>query len=175
MAKGKKGPGLFSSKDDEEPPQPPPEQLIPTLPLTPALGIEEPPIGVVIDEESPQFRAALDRRIAQIQLLRDESPIDNPLGLIDIAPRVDLPLADQPSSRSTEIRAIPLNFRPNSPMPSDDESSFSSSKFASSRLSNGGNPRKKISSESSITTMKGRKDSNNNNNHKIGSTPRQKR
>ena len=172
MAKGKKGLGPFSSEDDEEPPQPPPEQLIPTLPLTPALEIEEPPVGVVIDEESPQLRAALDRRITQIQLLRDESPIiDNPLGLIDIAPRVDLPLGDQPSSRSTEIRAIPLNFRPNSTMPYD-ESSFSNSKI-SSRLSNGGNPRKKISSESSITTMKGRKDSNNNNNDKIGSTPRQ--
>ena len=62
-----------------------------------ALGIEEPPIGDVIDEESPQFWAALDRRIAQIQLLIDESPIiDNPLGLIDIAPRVDLPLGDLP-------------------------------------------------------------------------------
>ena len=102
MVKGNNGPGPFSSEDDEEPPQPPPEQLIPTLSLTPALGIEEPSIGVVIDEESPQFRAALDRRIAQIQLLRDESPIiDNPLGLIDIARRVDLPLGDQPSSRST--------------------------------------------------------------------------
>ena len=112
MAKGKKGPGPFSSEDDEEPPPPPIEQLTSTLPLTPALGIEEPPIGVVIDEESPQFRAALDRRIAQIQLLRDESPIiDNPLGLIDIAPRVDLPLGDQPSSRNTEIRAIPTNLR----------------------------------------------------------------
>ena len=59
MAKGRKGPGPFSSEDDEEPPPPPNEQLIPTIPLTPALGIEEPPIGVVIDEESPQFRAAL--------------------------------------------------------------------------------------------------------------------
>ena len=142
MAKGKKGPGPFSSEDDEEPPQPPLEQIIPTLPLTPALGIEEPPIGVVIDEESPQLRAALVRRIAQLQLLIDESPIiDNPLGLIDIAPRVDLPLGDQPSSRSTEIRAIPINLRPSSPIPSDDESSFSSSKI-SSRLNNGGNPRK---------------------------------
>ena len=130
MVKGKKGPGPFSSEDDEEPPQPSPETLIPTLPLTPSLGIEEPPIGVVIDEGSPQFRAALDRRIAQIQLLRDESPIiDNPLGLIDIAPRVDLHLGDQPSSRSTEIRAIPLNLRPSSPIPSDDESSFSSCKI----------------------------------------------
>ena len=61
MAKGRKGPGPFSSEDDEELPLPPNEQLIPTLPLIPALGIEEPPIGVVIDEESPQFRAALDR------------------------------------------------------------------------------------------------------------------
>ena len=95
MAKGKKGPGPFSSEDDEEPPQPPIEQIIPIFPLTPALGIEEPPIGVVIDEESPQFREALDRRIAQLQLLIDESPIiDNPLWLIDIAPRVDLPLGD---------------------------------------------------------------------------------
>ena len=130
MAKGRKGPGPFSSEEDDEPPQPNPEPLIPILPLIPALGIEEPPIGVVIDEESPQFRAALDRRIAQIQLLRDESPIiDNPQGLIDIAPRVDLPLGDQPSSRSTEMRAIPLNLRPSSPIPSDDESSFSSSKI----------------------------------------------
>ena len=69
MAKGKKGPGPFSSEEDEEPPMPTPQPIIPILPLTPALGIEEPPIGVVIDEESPQFRAALDRRIAQIQLL----------------------------------------------------------------------------------------------------------
>ena len=145
MAKGKKGPGPFSSEDDEEPPQPPIEQqLIPILPLTPALGIEEPPIGAVIDEESPQFRAALDRRIAQLQLLIDESPIiDNPLGLIDITPRVDLPVGDQPSSRSTEMRAIPLNLRPSSPIPSDDDTSISSSKI-SSRLNNGGNPRKKI-------------------------------
>ena len=83
MAKGRKGPGPFTSEDDEEPPLPTHQPLIPTLPLIPALGIEEPPIGVVIDEESPQFRAALDRRIAQLQLLRDESPIiDNPLGLI---------------------------------------------------------------------------------------------
>ena len=90
MAKGRKGPGPFSSEEDEEPPQPNPEPIIPTLPRTPALGIEKPPIGVVIDEESSQFRAALDRRIAQLQLLIDESPIiDNPLGLIDIAPRVD--------------------------------------------------------------------------------------
>ena len=118
MVKGKKGPGPFSLEEDEESPQPTPDPLTPTLPLTPALGIEEPLIGDVIDEESPQFRAALDRRFAQIQLLRDESPIrDNPLGLIDIAPRVDLPLGDQSSSRSTEIRAIPLNFRPNSPIP----------------------------------------------------------
>ena len=131
MAKGKKGPGPFSSEDDEEPLQPSLGTLIPTLPLTPALGTEEPPIGDVIDEESPQFRAALDRRIAQIQLLRDERPIiDNPLGLIDIAPRVDLLLDDQPSSRSTEIRAIPLNFCSNSPIPSDDESSLSSSKIS---------------------------------------------
>ena len=72
MAKGKKGPGPFSSEDDEEPPPPPIETLIPTLPLTTALEIEEPPIGVVIDEESPQFRAALDRRIALLQLLIDE-------------------------------------------------------------------------------------------------------
>ena len=94
MAKGKKGPGPFSSEDDEEPLQPPIEQILPILPLTPALGIEEPPIGVVIDEGSPQFRAALDGRIAQLQLLIDESPIiDNPLGLIDIAPRVDLSAA----------------------------------------------------------------------------------
>ena len=86
MAKGKKGPGPFSSADGEEPLQPPPEQLIPTIILTPALGIEESPICVVIDEESPQFRRALDRRIAQLQLLIDKSPIiDNPLGLIDIA------------------------------------------------------------------------------------------
>ena len=145
MAKGKKGQGPFSSEEDDEPPLPTPDPLIPTLPLIPALGIEEPPIGVVIDEESPQFRAALDRRIAQIQLLRDKSPIiDNPLGLIDIAPRVDLPLGDQPSSRNTETRAILTNLRPSSsssPMPSDDESSFSSSKN-SSRLNKGGNPRK---------------------------------
>ena len=176
MAKGKKGPGPFTSEDDEEPSQPPPETDIPTLPLIPALGIEEPPIGVVIDEESPQFGAALDRRIAQLQFLRDESPIiDNPLGLIDIAPRVDLPLGDQPSSRNTETRAILTNLRPSSPsspVPSDDDSSISSSKI-SSRFDNGGNPRKIFSSESSITTMKGRKNSNNNNNNKIGTTPRQ--
>ena len=145
MVKGKKGPGPFTSEEDEEPPMPTPQPLIPTLPLTPALGIEEPPIGVVIDEGSPKFRAASDRRIAQLQLLIDESPIiDNPLGLI--APRVDLPLGDQPSSRSTEMRAIPLNLRPSSPIPSDDDTSISSSKI-SSRLNNGGNPRKKISSE----------------------------
>ena len=173
MAKGKKGPGPFSSEDDEEPTQLPIEQLIPTLPLTSALRIEEPPIGVVIDEESPQFREALDRRITQLQLLIGESPIiDNPLGLIDIAPRVDLPLGDQPSSRSTEMRSIPLNLRPSSPIPSDDDTSISSSKI-SSRLNNAGNPRKFFSSKSSITTMKGRKDSNKNNNDKIGSTPRQ--
>ena len=137
MAKGKKGPGPFSSEDDEEPPQPSPENLIPTFLLTPALGIEEPPTGDVINEESPQFQAALDRRIAQIQLLRDESPIiDNPLGLIGIAPRVDLPLGDQPSSRSTEMRAIPLNLCPNSPIPSDDDTSISSGKI-SSRLNDG--------------------------------------
>ena len=78
MVKGKKGPGPISSEEDEEPPLPPLltiDTLIPTLPLTPALGIEEPSIDDVIDEESPQLRAALDRRIAQIQLLRDESPI----------------------------------------------------------------------------------------------------
>ena len=107
---------------------PTPQPLIPTLPLIPALGIEEPPIDDVIDEKSPQFRAALDRRIAQIQLLRDESLIiDNPLGLIDIAPRVDLPLGDQPSSRNTETRATPTNIRPSSPsspVPSDNESSI---------------------------------------------------
>ena len=104
-------------------------------------------------------------------MLRDESPIiDNPLELIDIAPRVDLPLGNQSSSRSTEMRAIPLNLRPSSPVPSDDDMSVSSSNN-SSRLSNGGNPRKNFSSESSITTIKGRKDSNNNNNDKIGSTP----
>ena len=173
MAKGRKGPGPFSSEDDEESPPSPIEPIIPIIPLTPVLGIEEPPIGVVIDEESPQFRAALDRRVAQIQLLKDESPIiDNPLGLIDIAPRVDLPLGDQPSSRSTEMRAIHLNLCPSSPVPSDDDSSISSSKI-SSRLNNGGNPRKNFSSESSITTMKGPKNSNNNNNDKIGSTPKQ--
>ena len=153
MVKGKKGPGPFSSEDDEEPPMSTPQPLISILPLTPALGIEEPPIGVVIDEESPQFRAALDRRIAQLQLLIDESPItDNPLGLIDIAPRVDLPLGDQPSSRNTEIRAIPTNLCPSSPstpMPSDDES-YSRSSKNSSRLNNGGNPGKKNSSDSSI-------------------------
>ena len=161
MAKGRKGPGPFSSEDDEESSPPPNEQLIPTLPLTPALGIEEPLIGVVIDEESPQFRAALDRRVAQLQLLKDESPIiDNPLGLIDIAPRVDLPLGDQPSSRNTEMRAIPINLCLSSPIPSDDNSSISNSKY-SSRLNNGRNPRKNFSSESSITTMKGRNDSNN--------------
>ena len=132
MVKGKNGPGPFTSEDDEEPPLPTPQPLIPTLPLTPALGFEEPPIGVVIDEESPQFRAALDRRIAELQLLRDESPIiDNPLGLIDIAPRVDLPLGNQSSSRSTKIRAIPLNLRPSSPIPSDDDTSISSSKISS--------------------------------------------
>ena len=43
-------------------------------------------------------------------------PVDNPLGLIDIASWVDLPLGDQPSSRSTEMRAIPLNLRPSSPI-----------------------------------------------------------
>ena len=144
MAKGRTGPGQFSSEEDDEPPQPNPEPLIPTLPLIPALGIEEPPIGDVIDEESPQFRVALDRRIAQIQLLRDESPNkDNPLGLIDIAPRVDLPLGDQPSSRSTDMRAIPLNLRPPSPVPSDDDTFINSSKILS-RLNNGGNPRKKF-------------------------------
>ena len=137
MAKGKKGPGPFTSKEDEEPPQPTPDPLTPTLLLTPALGIEESPIGDVIDEESPQFRAALDRRIAQIQLLRDESPIiDNPLGLIDIAPRVNLPLNDQFSSWSTEMRAIPLNLCPTGLVPSDDDMSISR------RLNNGGNPRK---------------------------------
>ena len=72
MAKGKKGPGPFSSEDDEESPPPSIEQLIPTFPLTPALGTEEPPIGVVIDEESPQFRAALDRRIALVSVFLDE-------------------------------------------------------------------------------------------------------
>ena len=149
------------------------DPVIPTIPLIPALEIEKPPIGDVIDEESPQFRAALDRRIAQIQLLRDVSPIiDNPLGLIDIAPRVDLPLGDQSSSRSTEMRSILLNLCPNSPIPSDDDTSISSSKI-SSRLNNGGNPCIKFSRESSIMTIKGRKDSNNNNNAKIGSMPRQ--
>ena len=132
MAKGKKGPGPFTSKDDEEPPMPTSDPLIPTLLLTPALGIEEPSIGDVIGEESPQFRPALDRRIAQIQLLRDESPIiDNPLGLIDIAPRVDLPLGNQPSSRSTEMRVIPPNLCPTSPVPSDDDMSISSRKNSS--------------------------------------------
>ena len=147
MVKGKKGPGPFSSEEDDEPPQPTPNPIIPTLPLTPALGIEEPPIGVVIDEESPQFRAALDRRIAELQLLRDESPIiDNPLGLIDIAPRVDLPLGDQPSSRNTENKAVLVNLRPSSPespMPSDDDS-YSRSSKNSSRLNHGGNPGKKF-------------------------------
>ena len=80
MAKGKKGTSSFLSDNDEEPPQPSPEILLRIIPLIPALGIEEPPISVVIDEESPQFRAALARRIAQLQVLRDESPItDNPL------------------------------------------------------------------------------------------------
>ena len=46
MAKGKKGPGPFTSEDDEEPPQPPPETDTPTLPLIPALGIEEPQLGI---------------------------------------------------------------------------------------------------------------------------------
>ena len=72
MVKGKKGPGPFSLEEDEEHPLPTPDPLIPTLPLTPALGIEEPPIGVVIDEESPQFRAALDRRIALVSVFLDE-------------------------------------------------------------------------------------------------------
>ena len=95
MVKEKKGLGPLSSEEDEEPPQHPPKPVTPTFFLIPALGIKAPPIGDVIDEESPQFRAALDRRIAQLQVLRDESPIiDNPLGLIDIAPRVDLPLGD---------------------------------------------------------------------------------
>ena len=173
MVKGKKGPGPLSSEEDEEPPLPNPDTLIPNLPLTPASGIAEPPIDGEIDEESPQFRAALDRRIAQIQLLKDESPIiDNPLGLIDIAPRVDLPLGNQSSSRSTEIRAISLNLRPSSPVPSDDETSSRSSKI-SSRLDNGGNPCKIFSRESSITTTKGRMDSNNNDNDKMESTPRE--
>ena len=70
------------------------------------------------------------------------------------------------------MRAIPLNLRPNSPIPSDDDSSISSSKI-SSRLNNGGNPGEKISSEFSITTTKCREDFNNNNNAKIGSTLRQ--
>ena len=143
MAKGKKGPGPFTSKDDEEPPMPTSDPLIPTLLLTPALGIEEPSIGDVIGEESPQFRPALDRRIAQIQLLRDESPIiDNPLGITP-PPRINLPLGDQPSSRSTEMRAIPLNLCPTSPVPSDDDTFINSSKILS-RLNNGGNPRKKF-------------------------------
>ena len=176
MVKGKKCPGPLSSEEDEEPPLIPIDTLIPTLPLIPAFGIEEPPIDDVIDEESPKFRAALDRWIAQIQLLRDESPIiDNPLGLIDIAPRVDLPLGDQPSSRNTETRAILTNLRPSSPsspVPSDDDSSFSSSKI-SSRLNNGGNPRKNFSSDSSITTIKARMDSNNNDSDKTESTPRE--
>ena len=80
-------------------------------------------------------------------MLIDESPIiDNPLGLIDIAPRVDLPLGDLPSSRSTEMRAIPLNFCPSSPVPSDDDTSIRSSKI-SSRLNNGKNPCKNFSSD----------------------------
>ena len=166
MVKGKKCPGPLSSEEDEEPPLIPIDTVIPTLPLIPALGIEEPHIDDVIDEESPQFRAALDRWIAQIQLLRDESPIiDNPLVLIDIALRVDLPFGDQPSCRTTEIRAIPPNHRPSSPVPSDDGTSNSSSKI-SSRL---GNPCKTFSRESSITTIKGRIDSNNNDNDQMES------
>ena len=173
MVKGKKSPGPFTSEDDEEPTPPPPEPIIPIILLTTALGIEEPPIGVVTDEESHQFRAALARRIAQLQVLRDDSPIiDNPLGLIDIAPRVDLPLGDQSSSRSPEMRVIPQPLCPSSPVPSDSDMSISRSK--SSRIaSEGGNPRKTFSSNSSITTMKGPKSANNNANNKIGSRPQQ--
>ena len=69
MVKGKKGPGPFTSEEDEEPLLPTPDPVITTLLLIPALRIEEPPIDDVIDEGSPQFRAALDRRNAQIQLL----------------------------------------------------------------------------------------------------------
>ena len=75
MVKGKKGPGPLTSEDDQEPMPLPPQPNTPTFPLIPALGIEEPPIGVVIDEESPLFRAALAGRIAQLQVLRDESSI----------------------------------------------------------------------------------------------------
>ena len=63
-------------------------------------------VDVVID--SSAFQAAVDREVARVLRQREnDAKIDAPFGTVDIALRADLPLRDQPYSRTLLPRANP--------------------------------------------------------------------
>ena len=63
-------------------------------------------VDVVFD--SSAFQAAVDREVARALRQREnDAKVDAPYGTVDIALRVDLPLRDQPYSRTLLPRANP--------------------------------------------------------------------
>ena len=169
---GNKGAGPFSTTEVENPPQTPLPKT--SLLETPALEDDTSRGNDVVDLESDQFKAALDREVARILDLRDERPIKQvPLGNFEIARRVDRPLGDQPSSKRRERKANPINYlRPTHLQHIDEYDSLSEESESYGKnfttSSTGGNPRKNFSSGSENNEIK----RPNNNNKKKGANIR---
>ena len=76
--------------------------------MNPALEeqVLETNVDVVID--SFAFQAAVDREVARVLRQREnDAKVDAPFGTVDIALRADLPMRDQPYSRTQLTRANP--------------------------------------------------------------------
>ena len=90
--------------------------------MNPALEeqVLETNVDVVID--SSAFQAAVDREVARVLRQREnDAKVDAPSGTVDIALRADLPLRDQPHSRTLLPRANPPIVRMSSAYVSDNK------------------------------------------------------
>ena len=95
----------FSEEITDDGPPPPQNDM---SDMDPALEdqVLETNVDVVID--SSAFQAAVDREVARVLRQREnDAKVDAPFGTVDIALRADLPLRDQPYSRTLLPRANP--------------------------------------------------------------------
>ena len=99
----------FSEEITDDGPPPPHNEV---SDMDPALEeqVLDTNVDVVID--SPAFQAAVDREVARVLRQRENNAkVDALFGTVDIALRADLPMRDQPHSRTLLTRANPLIVR----------------------------------------------------------------
>ena len=116
--------------------------------MNPALEeqVLETNVDVVID--SSAFQAAVDREVARVLKQRENDvKVDAPYGTVDIALRADLPMRDQPHSRTLLPRANPPIVRMSSAYMSENIEQSSIKKIYPSS-NEGGNSGKKNPTQS---------------------------